>query len=223
MEVAIVGFVSIIGIIASIIFLIVSAVKKKSKKIGVIGLILSLGLFIITMTQDVDTTNITENVTKPVSNDESKTGSLEDYTKDIKEPLDSYFDGYDVLLGEWEETFNSLGDGQINSLDAYNNVKKLNEGFSELWKMNENLEAPNYFKDEDKENFKNTKDNLSMAIVQWQQATKKAMKMLDKNDFSNSRMSEIQELTGKAQEYLVPAVSSKLLLDSSFGIEVEQQ
>ena len=164
---------------------------------------------------EVDNTNTEANIPQ-----EDK---LSNYKKDVKEPMDSYFDGYDALLGQWENTFNALADNQITSLDAYSSIKKLNGGFYDLWKMVDDFKAPDYFTNDDKENFKNAKTNLSMAVVQWQQATKKAMKMLDKNEFSNSVMSEIKELTNKSQEYLVPAVTSKTLLDSAYGIELEKK
>lgn len=226
---SIIGIVSLIGGFISFVIIIVNLVRKKKVAKPIIFFMIFFVMFIVAVNtgnklvsetkRNVDTkeNNLEE------ANLELKRGNLEEYTKDVKEPLDSYFDGYDALLGQWEKIFNALGDGQITSLDAYSSIKKLNDGFYDLWKMIDDLETPSYFSNEDKENLKNAKTNLSMAVVQWQQATKKAMKMLDKNEFSNSKMSEIKELTSKSQEYLVPAVSSKVLLDSSYGIELEQQ
>ena len=194
---SIIGFGSIIGGVISITFIVFNLLRKKKIKKPLISTIIFLGLFTVSMTNttkklsainnEVDNTNTEANIPQ-----EDK---LSNYKKDVKEPMDSYFDGYDALLGQWENTFNALADNQITSLDAYSSIKKLNGGFYDLWKMVDDFKAPDYFTNDDKENFKNAKTNLSMAVVQWQQATKKAMKMLDKNEFSNSVMSEIKELT----------------------------
>ena len=142
-----------------------------------------------------------------------------DYESNIYNNMNDYMAIYDALLVSWQETMTGVGEGTMSMLDGYNSVKELNERYYALWKQVSSLKPIEGMSKDDKEVLTSIVNSFEIAIVQWQTNTKDMMKMLDKGDISNSKISKIQDNIGVADSHIAQMVVGKVILDTKFGFE----
>ncbi|WP_456364273.1 hypothetical protein [Priestia aryabhattai] len=103
----------------------------------------------------------------------------------IADEFDHIWDSY------WTPTMNSVANGQMDVYEAYQNMKILREKYFALGDRIDSLNVPSSFTKEQKKYLEEFKSGLTSASNQRALIGGDVMKMLDKQDFSPSKVDKI--------------------------------